>query len=110
MSLTVTIDPEQRVIEKCSKGFKLLTGKIAFDDSYPTGGEALDLSNFFSRIISFIAFEPTAGYIFIYDRTNKKVKVYYADYDAGADGALIEVADTTDLSALTEVYFLAVGV
>lgn len=110
MSLTVTIDPEKGIIEKCAQNFKLLTGKIAFDSSYPTGGEALDLSNHFDRLIAFIAFEPTAGYVFIYDRTNKKVKVYFADYDAGADGALIEVADTTDLSALTAVYFMAVGV
>lgn len=44
-------------------GLRILTGEIEFDSSYPTGGEAFDLSTEFSRIY-FAAFEPEDGYTF----------------------------------------------
>ncbi len=130
---------------------KLLTGSIAFDNSYPTGGEAMDLSKFFKNLLG-VFFETKSGYIFEYDYTNKKVKALYPraaitstlavatpalahtaggtavtstaatmpDHAAGAActitgvagvaaGAGAEVPDTTDLSALTGVRFLAWG-
>jgi hypothetical protein len=34
----------------------------------------------------------------VFDRANLKVKAFYADYDAVADGALIEVANDTDIA------------
>lgn len=90
---------------------KVIYGTIAFDSSYPTGGEALSLATIgLDDRLDFITFEPTGGYVFIYDHTNKKVKVLMADYDAVADGPLVEVADTTDLSALTAVRFRAEGI
>lgn len=77
---------------------------VAFDSSYPTGGETLE----FSFTPSIVIAEPNSGYVFSYDHTNSKLQAYYADYDAVADGALIEVADEADLSALTAVKVVAI--
>ena len=87
---------------------KIMHGDIAFDNSYPSNGEALDLSNEFNDL-KLVIFEAKLGYVFEYDYTNKKVIAYYYDYDATADGPAIECANTTDLSALTSVKFIAYG-
>lgn len=86
---------------------KIQFGSLAFDSSYPTGGESMTFPGFFN--VAIVLIEPSAGYIFQYDYTNSKVLAYYADYDAVADGALIQVANTTDLSALTDVRYVAIG-
>lgn len=41
------------------------------------------------------------GYKFGYDPDNGNVIVKYADYDAGSDGALIDVANNTDVGTVT---------
>lgn len=64
-----------------------------FDSSYPTGGESLPLATLgLLRVDSFIA-DGAGGYAFQWDNTNKKVKAF------SASGT--EVANTTDLSAVT---------
>ena len=68
----------------------------------------MDLSAFFSTLM-FVQFEIKSGYVFEYDYANKLALAYWADYDAGADGALIQVANTTDLSGVTGVRFIAWG-
>jgi hypothetical protein len=75
--------------------------------TYATGGLDLDLSEWFNSV-EFLAVEPFSGYVFQYDYTNKKVLAYYADYDAEADGALIEYPDQTGLT-LSGVRFFAKG-
>ena len=76
--------------------------KITFDDSYPTGGEALDLTTYVNNIET-VMVETSGGFVFGYDRTNKKLKAF----EAGADGdALDEVDNATDLS--TTVTFISV--
>jgi hypothetical protein len=87
---------------------KILTGSIAFDDSYPTGGESMDISDMFNSL-NIVLFESKAGYVFEYDYGNKKVKVMMGNNDGAADGPMVEVANETNLSALTAVKFLAVG-
>ena len=78
--------------------------KITFDSSYPTGGEALDLTTYVSNVES-VGIEVSGGYVFQYDRTNKKVLAY----EAGADGAALdEVANTTNLSS-TVTYVTVTG-
>ena len=88
---------------------KILTGTFDFDDSYPTGGESFDVSNFFPKGVVAVIPSPKSGYVFEYDSDDEKLLAYYADYDAVDDGALIEVADTTDLAAITDVKFVALG-
>lgn len=86
---------------------KLYVGTIAMDSSYPTGGEALDASG--NEQLDYVFCSHSGGYSFHWDAANQKLLVYYADYDAVADGALIQVPNTTDLSALTAVPFIAIG-
>lgn len=88
---------------------KILTGTFDFDASYPTGGESFDVSNFFPKGVVAVIPAPKSGYVFEYDSDNGKLLAYYADYDAVADGALIEVANITDLAAITDVKFVALG-
>lgn len=94
-------------IEKLDASNKLrfVTGKFVFDTSYPTGGETVD---FGLRSVYVAVIAPASGYVLEYDATNKKVKAFYADYDATADGALIEVPNLTNLSAVTA-RFIVVG-
>lgn len=84
-------------------------GTLAFDSSYPTNGEAVLASQIGLSTINQLDILPMNGYVFQYVAATAKIKVYYADYDANADGALIEVANTTDLSALTAVPYRAFG-
>jgi len=96
-------------------GMKLVYGTLAMDSSYPTNGEALDLSTYFpgGTIHLFLAdLESSQGYILAHDggtASGGKIKAYYADYDAAADGALIEVANTTDLSGITAAKVMILG-
>lgn len=159
MALTVNLDFPHVI--RIGRGVGLLTGTIDFDSSYPTGGEdASDISRYFSSTPKIIL-ESKNGYLFEYDRTNDKIKVYYPsnpaahthdltikdddnaattgvalyfDEDAAsvdqrvlfvsptnADGTWrtqsttpsdspgAEVANGTDLSSLTGVAFIAIG-
>ncbi len=123
MALTITIKSLTVIGNKRSS-----TGYIAFDSSYPTGGESLVPRNIGLSVIDSISFEPNSGYFFQYDYTNKKVKVYYptashthtentaASYTQNATTASSsaaagsEVANGTNLSALTNVRYEAIGV
>lgn len=51
-------------------------GTIAFDSSYPTGGESLTAANIGLTTIDHIEIMATSGYMFEYDYTNAKVLVY----------------------------------
>lgn len=104
----MNITYDQADVQHVSRDLRVLTGSLALDSSYPTGGENMDLSSKFAAL-KLVLFENDAGYVFQYDYTNKKVIAYYYDYDAGADGAAIQVANATDLSALTDVRFIAFG-
>ncbi|WP_457556326.1 hypothetical protein [Candidatus Pyrohabitans sp.] len=88
---------------------KVVIAEIAFDTSYPAGGEPLTASDLGLTKIDHISIEPKSGYIFEYDYANSKVKAYYADYAAASAGPLIEVPDLTDLSAVTGVRVMAYG-
>jgi len=51
---------------------KLWVGTVAFDSSYPIGGEAIT----FPWTPSLVMIEPQAGYQFEYDHTNAKIKAF----------------------------------
>ena len=83
---------------------------VDFDSSYPTGGESLTAADLGLSVVDIVIPSPKSGYVFEYDYTNSKLKAYWADYDAGADGALIEVGNGTDLHTVTDVRLLAMGI
>ena len=109
---TINITPDNagmNDVRAVGMQLKILTGTFDFDTSYPTGGESFDVSNFFPKGVVAVIPSPKSGYVFEYDSDDEKLLAYYADYDAVDDGALIEVADTTDLAAITDVKFVALG-
>ena len=89
-----------------NKPMRMVFGTIAFDNSYPTGGEAITLSTYFPGGIECVDVFPQAGYVFVYDKANAKVIGYQSD---DAVDPLDQIGNTTDLSALTAVPFVAYG-
>lgn len=60
---------------------------IAFDSSYPSGGESLTPADLGLKTIDHITIHSTSGLVFEYDYTNKKVKAYSQGVTVGAAGA-----------------------
>lgn len=81
--------------------------QIAMDASYPTGGELIDVdgNTRFSRIVC----SPSGGYVFEFVPSTQKLKAFYGDNNNASDGPLIEVPNTTDLSAITAIQALGTG-
>ena len=51
--------------------------KVSFDSSYATNGESLKPEDLGMTVIDFLICEPTNGYLYEYDYTNKKLKAKY---------------------------------
>ena len=104
MALTWTLTKSRRI-----GNLKMVTGTVAFDSSYPTGGEEVAVGDLgMVQDIEMISFGTAGGYVPTWDNTNSKIKVYYGNYDA-ADGVLIDVPNETNISALSAVPFIAFG-
>lgn len=86
---------------------KIVIGSVAFDDSYPTGGEAIAASDLDMQGILFIVpgGVDDATYHAAWDQTNLKMLLYVED---GTSGIEAQAANTSDQSAVN-VPFLAVG-
>ena len=68
-SITKDLDQPRRI----SRRLFLMTGTVTMSNSYTVGGEAFDPipgGNYVSMTV-----EPVGGYIFEFDKTNKKLKV-----------------------------------
>lgn len=134
MALTITIDREERMGRRFYR-----SGTIAFDSSYPTGGESLTPSDLGIRTIDILLAAPAGGLMFEYDNANQKLKAIYPTGGSAAPAALAdpaitvptgatgvtstaaqpdltetagrskEVANATDLSTITGVRFVALG-
>ncbi|NUP12892.1 MAG: hypothetical protein HOW73_43185 [Polyangiaceae bacterium] len=79
---------------------------FAGEASYPTGGmlgldASLESAAGESRRILGIVPGDCGGYVPVWVPSTGAVKVYYADNNNAADGPLIEVPATTNLSAVT---------
>lgn len=83
MALTVT-----KTKEGVAGDLRYVTGTLAFDSSYPTGGESLTAANLGMSKIWVVMFpENKTGYAFEYDYTNSKVLVYSQGATTGATAA-----------------------
>jgi hypothetical protein len=92
------------MLDHISTPLKMSVVDIAFDSSYPTGGEAITVGNIahgFKSIITILAEPSTNGYILSYDSTNSKLKVWQTNADYSGDTPLIEVTNATNLSLET---------
>lgn len=76
-----------------------------FDSSYATGGEAFNANAICGlQVVESVQISPSAGYVAEYvpsaTAASRKIKVYWVD--TSIDGSpLLEVASTTNLSAVT---------
>lgn len=92
---------------------ELWFGTLAMDDSYPTNGEAWDANAQSGlRSVDAVFIQTMGGYTFEYvpsaTAASRKIKVYWVD--TTVDGAaMAEVANETDISALTAVPVMVVG-
>jgi len=55
---------------------RYVQGTLAFDSSYPTGGESLTAANIGLRVIEQIDVQPRSGYVFDYNYTDSLLLVY----------------------------------
>lgn len=136
MSIAVTLDFPRA--KKLGGGVRMISGSIAFDSSYPTGGELANGANGITRYFKSckqVLCEQNSGYLFEYDATNTKIKVMVpvnvaeGAATAGANNTLVvansqveiagtgaaqqvagvEVSNTSNLAGLTAVKFVAYG-
>lgn len=84
MALTVVISDQG-----IAGNLRWVRGTVAFDSSYPTGGESFTAANIGLRVIDSIHFHHTAGVSFEYDYTNSKILAYVPGVVVGAAGALV---------------------
>lgn len=78
----------------------LWAGKITFDSSYPTNGEAIAASDFGGDEILSVSLNAAADVVtkFAYwDRANSKIKIFVED---GTSGICAEAGSTSDQSAV----------
>lgn len=102
------------VFMKSPRAIEMALFTVAFDDAYPTGGEAwnAEAESGFSDVIA-VWVAPTAGFTFEYvdsaTAASRKIKAYWVD--TTVDGAaMAEVVDTTDINAgLTAVNVVVFG-
>ena len=59
-----------------SGNLALVTGIIAFDSSYATGGELLAAADIGLSTVAYLVAHPTKGFAFEYDYTNGKLMAY----------------------------------
>ena len=96
MALTIS-----KFIESGMADVRVVFVEITFNGTYTTNGESLVPGDVGMVAIHMAIFEPIGGKAFEYDHTNEKLKVYYYDYNAGADGSAIEhPASDTSVTAL----------
>jgi hypothetical protein len=90
-----------------ASGLSVFVGTIALDSSYPTGGEAIDHADVERFDVLTVA--GGGGYIFEWDAPNQKLKLMIGDNNNAADAVAVEAANTTDVSALSALPFVAWG-
>jgi hypothetical protein len=108
MSITVTAIRPPEVIGEANK---MASYKLVWDNSYPTNGEAIDLTADFEYIYSIViggenaaadaAYQITPVFAYGTAITSSNV-ILAVHWSAGSAAVLAEITDTTDLSALNE--------
>ena len=66
----------------------IVTGTIAFDSSYPTGGESFTAADLGLRVVDLMLVQATKGFDYEYDYTNSKVLVYTQGVAHGSAGSV----------------------
>src|SRR5687768_10018356 len=103
--MALTVDNKVRTLGSR----RVVFADVDFDSSYPTGGESLTPGDLGLGSIDFLIASPTSGYTFQYDYTNKTLLAYQGDNANAAAAPSVQVPNTTNLSAVTNVRILAAG-
>ena len=91
------------VVEKIggTNNLRINVCTVTMDNSYPSpGGEAVTANQFGLNTITALFIQPASGFVGEYIAADGKIVVRYGDNNNASDSALVEVADTTDLSAV----------
>jgi hypothetical protein len=107
VALVVTFD---KTAEQCSGSARTTYGSLALDSLYPSNGEPFTARQFGLTRLYQLAVYPSKGYVFEPDHTALKLKAFWGDWNAVADGPLVESPNNTDLSAVTAARWKATGI
>jgi hypothetical protein len=84
---------------------------VTMDSSMAAGGEAITgfpNSVGLGKVIGAVVCGAEDGYPAVWDLANSKLIAWYADYDAGADGALVSATGVDLSSAVYHMIFFGV--
>ncbi len=95
-AVTVTLEKSYRT----DNSERVRIGTIAFDSSYPTGGESITADDLNLDVIRNFTVEANSGYLFEYDKTNSLMKVYYPS----GSPAVSNAAEATHTHAASDSY------
>ncbi len=107
---TVTLDHPGGAMPLREQRMGIALGSVNITNYNQTNVEITGITNLFrtgATVRVILDGSSDAGYVGQWDATNGTIVCYYADYDAGADGALIEAASDVDAGAFN---FIALGV
>lgn len=102
-------------VQRISRDLGILTGTIDITNYNATTTEETGITRYFKPsgqsglekgILYLSTTSSEKGIVLGFNKTTGKFKAYYADYDAVADGALIEVATDVDCGTFD---FVAIG-
>lgn len=99
MAVTIVKDPNQSNQPQAIGQFRVEFADITGDNSYPTGGYAITPGQFGMSKIVAVVVPNSNGYAVTYVRSTGKLIVRATGGSSGA--AFVEIANATDLSALT---------
>lgn len=99
------------------EGMAELIVDVAFDSSYPTGGEVFDVSTWFASVnsVMFVASDQAAEGLYgdrvvAHDKGTAAAGLLLIGAEDDTSGIYAQVADMTDLSAITALRLRVTGV
>lgn len=95
MPLAFSLDPLQVDGKR-----RQVTGTVTFDNSYLTGGETFTARDFGLDLIEHVSVESRAGYLISWNGS-VSAPTLLAHQQSAATGALTQVPNATDLSAVS---------
>lgn len=98
MTLAVSIVSRHKM-----KGARVHLCDVTFSGDHASGGEAITAANCgLTRIDDVRVNQIKGGYVFAWDKANGKLITYIGDYDALADGPLVDFGATTYPAGITD--------
>ena len=87
-------------------GYAMYAGTVNVTNYNQTLAEITAITGKFKNVIAVSGGVSDSGFVLRWNNTSGAFEAFFADYDAVADGALIEAATDTDVG---EVTFIAMG-